>query len=73
MSSTAQVVTGWRVYAGTRKARAKGPFDLKWAPISQKFVVRSAADQFCDMARRQMPEAEVEVRAQYGFDGVGGP
>jgi len=46
---------GWRVYAGTKKARARTEFDLAWRAISRLFAVRSAADQFATLAQRQMP------------------
>lgn len=62
-ASTAVQIKGWKVYRGEQSERDKKLGQIKWKAISQLFVVRSAAQEFATLAKKQYPL--VDVRAEY--------
>ena len=59
-------VKGWKVYYGTAATRPKVPGEILWKSASTLYVVKEAAEQFCDLAIRNGKLAE--VRAVYCYE-----
>lgn len=64
-------IVGWKVYRGEKRksARSAEVILVKWTPISTRFTIKSAADTFYELARKEFgPVVLLEVRAIYKQD-----
>lgn len=64
-------IKGWKVYQAQEQTEQQKKIALvKWKAISQIFTVRSAADEFAKLARKQFATSDIQVRAEYTRDQI---